>query len=55
MPTLTAIRINPVLREFYARLRANGKKPMVAITAAMRKLVVLFNRLLNHPDFVLVS
>lgn len=55
MPTLTAIRINPVLREFYARLRAKGKKPMVAITAVMRKLVVLFNRLLNNPDFVLVS
>lgn len=55
MPTLTAIRINPVLREFYARLRANGKKPMVAITATMRKLVVLFNRLLNNPNFTLAT
>ena len=55
MPTLTAIRINPVLRAFYTRLKANGKKPMVAITAAMRKLVVLFNRLLANPQFTLAT
>lgn len=55
MPALTACRINPVLSTFYKRLRQNGKKPKVAITAVMRKLVVLFNRLLSSPNFSLVS
>jgi hypothetical protein len=30
-----------------------GKKPLVALTAAMRKLVVLLNRLLKNPHFKL--
>jgi len=55
MPALTAIRLNPVLKKVYQRLRNNGKKPLVAITAVMRKLIVLFNRLLANPDFSLAS
>lgn len=39
MPTLTAVRYNPWLREFYQRLRARGKPAKVAIVAAMRKLL----------------
>jgi len=46
MATLTAIRCNPIIREFYQRLRANGKKKMVALIAAMRKLLILLNSLL---------
>lgn len=40
MPTLTAVRKNPWLRAFYERLRAQGKPPKLALTAAMRKLLV---------------
>ncbi len=41
MPALAAIRYNPDMRRFYARLRANGKSGMQAIVAVMRKMMVL--------------
>ena len=53
MPALTAIRCNPILKPFYMRLRQKGKKPLVAITAVMRKLVTLFNKILSNPNFSL--
>ncbi|MBV8287057.1 MAG: IS110 family transposase [Hyphomicrobiales bacterium] len=43
MCTLVATRRNPVLRVFYLRLRAAGKKPKIALTACMRKLIVILN------------
>lgn len=48
---LSAARYNPDLRSFYQRLRDNGKKPKVALTAVMRKLVILANTLIadNRP------
>ena len=49
MAAVTAIRCNPDLAAFYARLREAGKKPKLALTAVMRKLVVLANTLL-HQD-----
>ena len=55
MASLSAIRHDRILREFYTRLRAARKKPLVALTAVMRKLVVLLNRLLKNPNFVLAS
>jgi transposase len=39
MPTLAAIRFNPMIREFYNRLIATGKPEKVAIIACMRKLI----------------
>ena len=48
MAALAAARHNPDLATFYKRLRANGKKPKVAITAVMRKLVILANTLLKE-------
>jgi len=39
MPVLTAVRKNPWLSRYYARLRATGKPPKVALVAAMRKLL----------------
>jgi transposase len=47
MPTLTAIRRNPPIRALYARLIARGKPAKVAITAAMRKLLVILNAILK--------
>ena len=43
MSTLVAVRYNPVLRTFYARLRAAGKVPKLALTACMRKLLTMLN------------
>lgn len=39
MPTLAAIRSNPIIKNFYGRLIANGKPEKVAIVACMRKLI----------------
>lgn len=43
MPTVAAIRHNPVIRSFYQRLVAAGKPKKVALIAAMRKLLVILN------------
>ena len=43
MAALTASRHNPVIKEFYERLRANQKPFKVAITACMRKLLSIIN------------
>ena len=45
---LSAARHNPDLAVFHKRLRDNGKLPKVAITAVMRKLVVLANTLIKE-------
>jgi transposase len=47
MATVAALRCNPVIKAFYARLRAAGKPPKVAITAAMRKLLVILNAIVR--------
>ena len=48
MAALAATRVNPTLRAFYQRLVAAGKPPKVALTACMRKLLVLCNALCQH-------
>jgi transposase len=53
MATLSAVRHYPPLHAFYHRLRAAGKKPKVALTAAMRKLFLLMNLLLKNPELEL--
>lgn len=47
MPALVAIRFNPPLKEKYEALRATGKPAKVAITAIMRKLIIIANALLR--------
>jgi len=47
MPALIAMRFNPDLRAKYDQLKTAGKASKVAITAIMRKLVVLANALLR--------
>ena len=51
MPALTAIRCNPLIRAFYQRLVQSGKHHYVAITACMRKILVILNAMLksNQP------
>jgi transposase len=47
MPSLVAARFNPDLKTKYEALRAAGKPPKVALTAVMRKLLILANSLLR--------
>ena len=44
---LSATRFNPVIREFYQRLLHRGKERKVALTACMRKLLVILNAMLK--------
>ena len=48
MATLVATRYNPVLRDFYHRLCAAGKPKKVALTACLRKLMVILNSMVKH-------
>ena len=43
MAAMAAAKHNSALRIFYDRLIAAGKKPLVALTAVMRKIVVISN------------
>jgi transposase len=43
MAALVASKCNPVIRTFYQRLRAAGKPAKVALTACMRKLLIILN------------
>ena len=47
MPALVAIRYNPDLKAKYEQLLAAGKEKKLAITAVMRKLLILANALLR--------
>jgi transposase len=53
MAALSASRSNHLLKPFYDRLIQAGKPAKVALTAVMRKLVVLMNHLLKNPNFSL--
>lgn len=47
MPCLgAATQNNPVLKAFYQRLIAKGKPPKVALTACMRKLIIILNTMI---------
>lgn len=47
MAALSAVRHNPQLKEFRDRLVAAGKPKLVALVAAMRKLVTILNAMLR--------
>lgn len=46
--TLVATRYNPVIRAFYQRLLAAGKPRKVALTACMRKLLIILNAMVRQ-------
>jgi transposase len=48
MGTVAGIRANPVLRTFYERLVAKGKPKKLALTACMRKLLVILNTMVKN-------
>ena len=47
MATLTGIRYNPVIKKHYQHLLSRGKEKKVAITACMRKLLVILNAMMR--------
>ena len=48
MATLAGLRCNAVLRAFYHRLRAAGKRTKVAHIAVMHKLLTILNAIVKH-------
>lgn len=53
MAALVATRYNPVIRAFYQRLCGEGKAKKLALTACMRKLLIILNSMLkNHTPWM---
>jgi transposase len=50
MATLSGIRYNPILKPQYEQLVQRGKEKKVAITACMRKLLVILNAMLRDQQ-----
>lgn len=50
MAALSASRHNPVIKRFYQRLIDSGKKEKVALTACMRKLLVILNAMVRKQE-----
>jgi len=53
MAAVCASQHNRILRSYYLSLLSRGKPAKLALTAVMRKLIVLLNRLLSDPLFIL--
>jgi transposase len=50
MAALTASRYNPVIKSFYENLLSRGKEKKVALTACMRKLLVILNAMMRDEQ-----
>ena len=50
MATLSAVRYNPKIKAFYDRLIDAGKKPKVALIAAMRKMICILNAMVMKGE-----
>ncbi|MCA8998189.1 MAG: IS110 family transposase, partial [Planctomycetaceae bacterium] len=48
MPTVVALKHNPAIKRFHERLVANGKPTLVALIAAMRKLITILNVMIRE-------
>ena len=51
MSATCAMRFNPAIKIFYQRLRLAGKVHKVAITACMRKLLVILNTMIKNRTY----
>ena len=47
---LTASRCNPAIRDFYQRLLVAGKPKKIALTACMRKLLIIMNSMVKNDQ-----
>jgi transposase len=53
MATLSATQCNPVIHAFYKKLVAQGKHKKVALTACMRKFIIILNTMIrNNTEWV---
>jgi transposase len=50
MAALTASLYNPIIKTFYHRLCSAGKVRKVALTACMRKLLIILNSMVKHQQ-----
>ena len=50
MAALTATRYNPIIKAFYHHLCGAGKARKVALTACMRKLLIILNSMVKHQQ-----
>jgi transposase len=50
MSALSAIRYNPTIKAQYAQLLKRGKEKKVAITACMRKLLIILNAMVRDQQ-----
>ncbi|WP_417445305.1 IS110 family transposase [Joostella sp.] len=50
MPSMTCVRCNPTLKCFYNRLKPNKSKPLVALVAVQRKLLILMYTLWKNEE-----
>jgi transposase len=47
MAAMSAVRYNPVIKEFYDRLLAKGKLKKVAMVACMHKMLTIMNAIIK--------
>ena len=52
MAAVSAIRSNPILKDFYLRLLNQGKEVKVALVAVSRKLIRLMERIAADSEFL---
>ena len=50
MPSMTCVRCNPTLKQFYNRLKPKKAKPLVALIAVQRKLLILMYTLWKNEE-----
>jgi len=50
MTTLSTTQCNPVTKQFYKKLVAQGKHKKVAIVACMRKLITILNAMVRDKE-----
>ncbi len=48
MAALVAVRVTPVMREYYLRLLQKGKPKKLALVACMRKLLLILHDMVRH-------
>jgi transposase len=48
MATLSAVRFNPALRDYYQRLLERGVAPKAALIAALRKMLTILNAMVHN-------
>jgi len=47
MAILSAIQCNPIMKEFYTRLVAEGEHKKIALTACVRKMMTILNAMVR--------